>query len=408
MSSTRYRPIAVVGAGIVGCATAYMLTNAGHDVILFDREGELAAGASKANGAQLSYSFVEPLATPSVLKKLVPILLGRDPALRFRPQASLAQLRWGYEFLSACRSDRVVESTQRLLSMAEVSRVEMQAFVESGAQFDYRQPGKLVLLENDAAMDRAAATVELQRKLGTDQELIERARCIEIEPALTATAFQFRGAVWSAGDALCDPRKLCAHLIQRCAFGRLELRLGTGVLTMRMRGQELSHLETSAGPYEVSRVVITAGVDAPTLVKSLGLKLPIQPIKGYSVTLPAEIVKRMPRVSVTDLARKIVYAPLGNALRVAGFAEVGQRDTGIDAHQIAALVSATRERFGLSESNVDIEPWAGQRPATPSSLPIVGRAKIPNVYLNVGHGALGLTLALGAARMLERSITSEG
>ncbi len=398
-------PLAIVGAGIVGCATAYMLSKAGHRVLLIDRASELASGASRANGAQLSYSFVEPLATPSVLRKLPSILAGRDSALRVRLQVSLSQLIWGVAFLAACRQRQVDDVTRKLIETAERSRVEIQQLLALGADFKHKKCGKLVLLNDVDAMRRAQATVELQKRFGADQTLLSRDSCVAMEPALADTASGFVGAIWSESDALCDAPSLCRWLVDRAKRDKLELMLGRDVVALSTRNGMVERVVTDNGQIEVSKVVLAGGTDAVRLARTCGIRLPIQSIKGYSITLRSQHIRSMPSRSITDLAKKIVYAPLGDSLRVAGFAELSCEDTRIDNERIHQLIEATNQRFGITcASDTDVRAWAGLRPATPTSLPIVGRTKVPNLYMNVGHGALGLTLALGSARQLEEMI----
>ncbi len=399
-------PIAVIGAGVVGCATAYMLTQAGYPVILIEKASDVATGASHANGAQLSYSFVEPMATPSILKNLPNIVVGGDSALRFYPTASISQLRWGLSFIAACRGNAVENTTRQLLKLAEQSRIEIDKLVEAGIEFGHANCGKLVLLESVTALKHARATVMRQSHFGARQRIVTTAECIALEPALAQTKDSFVGAIWSETDALCDPQLLCRSLINLSQKQGLETRFDCAVTALIRKRGVITALRTASGDIAASAVVIANGMNAVELMKSIKVALPIQPIKGYSVTLPAEQVKQMPQRSITDLARKIVYAPLGNALRVAGFAELAARDTVAKETQILALLDATSRRFGFLNTSTEISPWAGLRPATPTSCPIISRTKLENLFLNVGHGALGLTLAMGSARTIEKLVSA--
>jgi D-amino-acid dehydrogenase len=397
-------PIAVIGAGIVGCATAHALAQAGHDVLLIDREPTWAMQSSHANGAQLSYSFVEPLATPQILSKLPRILLGRDPGIAFRAKWCRSQWQWVIAFLASCNTSAVKATTQHLLAMAELSRIEIDALVREGCDFEFSQSGKLVLLDSIDAMGRAHETVNRQRAFGANQRVVNRNDCISIEPALARSASEFVGAIWSETDALCDPRKLCELLIDRARRRSLEISFNCNVLGFIQSNHRITHVRTDQGERAVSHVVVANGMGARALMAKLGIQLPVQSIKGYSITLANSVIEQPPKTSITDLTRKIVYAPLSDSLRVAGFAELSAKDTKIDNRTIDALLSATRERFGIRDIPHHVFPWAGLRPATPNSRPIVERTKFKNLFLNVGHGALGLTLAMGAARRIEESV----
>lgn len=402
MTAVVKAPVLVVGAGVVGCATAYLLARAGHRVRLLDRASACAQGASYANGAQLSYSFVEPLATPSLVSKLPGIILGRDPALRFEPRASFAQWRWGAQFLLSCRERVVDATTQSLLQLAESSRIEIRNLLDDGLQFGYAKSGKLVLLNSLLAQQRACDTVWRQQRFGARQRLLSRNDVVALEPALAPTQSQFVGAIWSEDDALCDPQRLCTALIDAAREHDFEVTFDCAVLGFRVEPRRITHLLTTAGDLVASAVIVANGVDAPALLRKLGIAAPIEPIKGYSITIPAAELRNMPRISITDLAKKIVYAPLEDHLRVAGFAELSSRDTQAHEAKIRSLLEATRARFGLSENLGNLSAWAGLRPATPTAHPIIGRRKYENLFLNVGHGALGLTLAMGSARSIEQ------
>jgi D-amino-acid dehydrogenase len=399
------RPIVVVGAGGVGCATAYFLAEAGHRVKLLDSADQCASGASGANRAQLSYSFVEPLATPSLLPKIPGILFGRDPALKVCLKASLSQWRWGLAFLVACRDAAVQATTKSQLRLAEMSRLEIERLLEAGLNFGYAKAGKLVLLDSRAEVGRAFDTLSRQRNYGASQILLTRSETLAREPALALSSAEIFGAIWSEGDALCDPALLCAALINASRAYDFELLLNFEAIGFKTRSQRIDRLMTTSGEFEVADVVVANGTAAPKLLKTLGIHARIQPIKGYSITLPSASVTHMPRTSITDLKRKIVYAPLGNRLRVAGCAELSAADTVSHPAKARDLLHAARARFGCTLGEGELSSWAGLRPSTPGSRPIIARTRFSNLWLNVGHGALGLTLAMGFARRIERLIS---
>jgi D-amino-acid dehydrogenase len=159
-------------------------------------------------------------------------------------------------------------------------------------------------------------------------------------------------------------------------------------------------LLTEAGPLRADAYVLAAGAAARALGATAGLRLPIYPLKGFSITVRPTNGALLPRASITDMRRKIVFAPLGQSVRVAGFVEIGGREHDLPPARIAALLAAAREVLGYSEVDGAIQPWAGLRPATPSGRPILGRSPVQHLYLNVGHGSLGWTLAAGSARLL--------
>ena len=401
------RHVCVVGAGVVGAATAYRLAQSGHRVTLLDAADAPATGTTWANGAQLSYSYVEPLATPAVLRKLPAMLRDPQSPLRFRLTGEWSQLSWGLRFLAACRAATVQRSTAALLKLADLSRRDLAAAeAQDGLQFQHERSGKLVAYDSAEALEGAARQLELQRAMGCEQQLLDRQACLQREPALASQRERIAGGIWTPTEAVGDAAALTRELIVRAQSRGTALRLGCRVVGWDSdRGQVRAARLSSGERLVADAFVLANGHEAAHLARPLGLRLPIYPIKGYSITLPLRSAALAPKVSVTDAGRKMVFAPLGGQLRVAGFAELVGRDLRLDGARIQALVDAVGEVFpGGCDLRADPRPWAGLRPATPTSRPIVGRTRRANLFLNVGHGALGLTLAMGSARVLDEAL----
>jgi D-amino-acid dehydrogenase len=433
---------AVVGAGIVGAATAYALARAGWAVTLIDGHASPGQGESRANGAQLSYSYVEPLATPDALRSLPGWLLSADSPLRWRPRPEAAHLRWLAAFVAACRWSQVRRTTEALLSLSGLSRDTLNRWLAEqpglGEQGLHARPGKLVVYRKPGARAGVERQLAWQRELGCEQRLVEAAECIALEPALAAggggpIAF----GVWTASEEVIDAARLAQGLAQasgaelrfdttvrsiergRGAGLRLQLArqmAGNASMAAQMAGSGSSAeppagMARPAGPaagvagppsgaIEVDHLVIAAGPATEALLRPWGWAPPIEPIRGYSITLPIVGGAAAPRASVTDQGRKLVYARLGAQLRVAGFAELCGPERRVDPRRIEALCQAVRETFPGACRFDDPQPWVGLRPATPGGRPLVGATRWPGVWLNAGHGALGLTLACGSAALL--------
>jgi D-amino-acid dehydrogenase len=402
--------VVVIGTGVVGCTTAYALQRAGAEVTLIDGAAAPATGASFANGAQLSYSYVEPLATPAALRKVPLWLLSPDSPLRLRIRADPAQWRWLYEFTVACRAARVRRTTRELLELSFASRETLHRWMhEEQARgtplaFQHARNGKLVLFATQQALESAEQQVDMQRPLGCTQQLLDLAGCIEREPALASCTSRVVGGVWTPSEEVGDPHALCLELTQRLRERGARLLLDTPVTELTVQAGRVTGLDTAAGQLSAEHVVLCAGAGSRRLARSAGLSLSIEPIKGYSVTLSVTRPGLAPRVSVTDFQRKVVYAPLGNTLRVAGMAELVGEDLAIDPRRIAHLVRCAQQMFPGATDTRQTQPWAGLRPATPRGLPLVGPSSVSNLWLNTGHGALGFTLACGSAQRVATGI----
>ena len=391
-----------MGAGIVGLATAYELQRLGMRVTVVDQAHQPGAGASGGNGAQLSYSYVQPLADAGIWAQLPQLLLSPDSPLKLRPQWDPHQWRWGLDFLRACNRRTSEHSTGALLALAARSRAGFERMLAAEQlDCDFARTGKLVLYATPAAFDAARRQMELQRAWGSEQEAISAQRCVEIEPALAHYARHVAGAIHTPSECAADCQKVCDGLRAVLEARGVRFVLGTQATGFAVAAERIAAVQTSAGAIEADRFVLALGSASHALARTLGLSLPVYPLKGYSITLDAASAPgAAPRVSVTDAARKVVFARLGERVRVAGMAELVGHDLRIPQERIDSLREAMRAVFPRGASALhDLRPWAGLRPATPTGLPVVGRhARGPrNLLLNTGHGALGFTLAFGTA-----------
>lgn len=397
------KTVCVVGAGVVGSATAMALARSGFDVTLLDAAASPGQGASRANGAQLSYSYVEPLATPAALRALPGWLLSRDSPLSWQPRWQLSHWRWLMAFIRACTQAQVRCSTEALLRLSFLSRdVLAQWRREAALGVQVHQAGKLVLQRDAAKRDAAQRQLAWQARFGSRQELVDADACRRIEPALAHDGMPIAFGIWTPDEAVTDAQQLSRSLAQASgARLRMDTRV-TGFVQQDGALQALRCTDARGDAQEIAAdaFVVSAGPAAAGLLRPLGLALPIEPIKGYSVSLRVAQPARAPQVSVTDSARKLVYARLDERVRVAGFAELRGTDLRIDERRIAAMLQAADATFPGAFDTRDPQPWAGLRPSTPGSRPLIGPTRVGRLWLNTGHGALGLTLACGSASLL--------
>lgn len=399
------RSVCVIGAGIVGCSVAYALARAGHAVQLIDAAPGAGLVTSYANGSQLSYSYVEPFASPATLRMLPKMLLAADSPVKFRPRLEARQWTWGLRFLWACRPGHSVRGTRALLELATLSRDVLDGWMaEERWDVGFAQHGKLVLCPDEATLRHQAAQVRTQAALGgRPQQLVSPDDCRGLEPALRharSAWSDWAGGVWTADEAVVDSHRLCLALAEGVRRHAGSVAFETPIEDFERRGSRIVAAVGPRGRIVADDFVLACGPASTALGARLGLRLPIYPIKGYSLTLPFAGDER-PRASVTHLGLKTVFAPLGDRLRVAAMAEIGGHDRTIPPDRIEAMrASVDRLYPGLCALDAPVA-WTGLRPATPDSVPIVGRWRDDaNLWLDVGHGALGLTLAAGSAARL--------
>ncbi|RYF40464.1 MAG: FAD-dependent oxidoreductase [Comamonadaceae bacterium] len=394
--------VCVLGAGIVGLATAYVLSEAGHEVTILDRASP-GQGASGGNGAQLSYSYVQPLADPAIWKQLPKLLLSPTSPLKIRPQPDVHQWLWGLQFMAACNAGTSRDTTVQLLQLAAESRAAFDVMMAAQQlDCDYAASGKLVMYRDEASFAGARRQLALQKTLGSEQQALTPGECAAIEPALAFSATQMAGGIHTPSECAADCYKVCLGLARVLRERGVKVLADTAALKFVTKGGRAIAVQTAQGDVAADAFVLALGADSPRLARTVGVHLPVYPLKGYSLTLdvrPQAAASAAPTVSVTDAARKVVFARIGDRLRVAGMAELVGYDMSIEPAQIESLKASTRALFPECSDFSDLRPWAGMRPATPTGLPVIGRqaAAPSNLFFNTGHGALGFTLAFGSA-----------
>lgn len=394
--------VLVLGAGVAGMSAAWCLAQDGHDVTVIERNHGVALETSYANGGQLSYSYVAPLAGPGVLPKLPPWLLRRDAPLRFTPEWDWRQWRWCLEFVLACTRAQSDLTTRRMLTLSFYSRAQMQrAIADAGLTFNYAQNGKLIVHTDAASFESARQLMDYQQSLGCEQVALSPDECVKLEPALAHLRPRLKGGIHTPSEDAGDCYLFCRGLEDRLrAGGHATFLFNTEIHRILRLKDRVLGIETSQGVLEADAYVLALGTHSPALLAPLGIDVPIYPLKGYSLSLPVKGDDSAPRISVTDFKRKVVYARLGNELRVAGMADLAGMDARIDESRVQTLVSQVRDTFPGCSDFSTLKPWCGLRPATPRGTPILGPTRYPNLLLNVGHGALGFTLAMGCGRVI--------
>lgn len=393
----------------MGLASAWYLAQQGMQVTLVDRHTDVAQETSFANGGQLSYSYVAPLADPGVIGKLPQWLLRADSPLRFKPRLDLQQWRWCLGFLRACNDAQVRRTIGEMLSLSYLSRDALDELLAvHPLDFDLIRTGKLVVYRSAAALSAAAPMVEWQCELGADQQIMDSAGCVDLEPSLQSVGGQLAGGIYTPGEATGDCHRFCQALQGLLAgLPNVQMALGREVRALVSEGQQVIAVRTDQGDIPADTVVVAAGMSSVPLLRPLGINLPLYALRGYSLSVPMGADCQTPRLSVTDAARKIVYAPLGDHLRIAAMVDMGVTRAEIDPARIDLLKQQIVETFpdlDLSRAKA----WAGLRPSTTHSKPMIGLAEgMRNLWLNVGQGALGFTLALGSAKLLVSQMTGE-
>jgi D-amino-acid dehydrogenase len=394
--------VVVIGAGVVGTAAAWYLARAGHEVAVVERREGAGLETSFANGGQVSPCHAEPWANPAVLPKVLKWLGREDAPLLFRWNRWDPELwAWGLRFLANCTAARAEINTARTLAVAIYSRTCLQQLrAETGIAYDQRSRGILHVYRDAAEFDHAAAAAGTMRRHGLDRQPKTRAECVAIEPALAAAAPGLAGGIFTPSDESGDAHIFTTALATLAAGLGVEFRWGVDVRGFVGDGGRVSGLVTAQGTIAADAYVLAAGCDSARLARGLGLRLPIVPAKGYSITVPVAGHAGAPEVSITDDEHKMVYSRLGDRLRAAGTAEMAGYDTALNPRRAGLILEHARRLFPDGGDFDRAESWAGLRPVTPDSVPLLGATPFANLFLDTGHGTLGWTMACGSGRLI--------
>lgn len=405
--------VVVLGAGLLGVTSAYFLREQGHDVVVVDRQASPAAETSFANGGQISVSHAEPWANPSAPFKVLKWLGKEDAPLLFRLRADMRQWMWGLQFLRECTPAKTRHNIEQIVRLGTYSRDTLQALRASiGLHYDERTQGILHFYTSQKEFDGAEAPAAQMRELGCDRRVISADEAVKLEPALAHIRPRLAGATYTAEDESGDANQFARGLVEQCKKMGVEFLMSHTITALRTvnAGGEIDHVEATDNEGRFQRIkgdayVLAMGSLSPLYAQPLGINLPIYPAKGYSVTMPVKDPTYAHQVSLTDDEFKLVFSRLGNRLRIAGTAELNGYDRDLNRVRCEAIVRRTEELFPGAGDASQAQFWTGLRPATPSNVPIIGRSKIKNLFLNTGHGTLGWTHSCGSGKSIARIVS---
>lgn len=407
--------VIVLGAGLLGTTSAFFLSQLGHDVTVVDRQATPGAETSFANGGQISVSHAEPWANPSAPLKVLQWLGKEDAPLLFRLRPDLRQWLWGLQFLRECTPARTRHNIEQIVRLGTYSRDTLQQLRrDTGIDYDQRTQGILHFYTTQKEFDAALAPAEQMRQLGCERRVISADEAVALEPALAHIRPELAGATYTAEDESGDANRFTRELAKRAEAAGVQFRMGHTITALREVGGRIDHVEVTDTEGRFQRLsadafVLAMGSFSPMLAAPLGVRLPIYPAKGYSVTMPVKDASKAHQVSLTDDEFKLVFSrltgPNGDRLRIAGTAELNGYDRDLNAVRCEAIVRRVERLFPGAGDTTQAQFWTGLRPATPSNVPIIGRSKVPNLFLNTGHGTLGWTHACGSGKSIARIVT---
>ena len=399
--------VAILGSGVIGVTSAWYLAKAGHEVVVIDRQPGPALETSYANAGEISPGYASPWAAPGIPMKAMRWLFMQHAPLILRPTFDVAMWRWIVAMLGNCTEKAYAVNKSRMVRLAEFSRDQLIALrQETGISYDERSQGTLQLFREQKQLDGIGKDVAVLQADGVPFEVLDKAGCIAAEPGLVNSQSPIVGGLRLPNDETGDCFKFTNALAEMAkAAGVTSLNDHKIKRLVHDRGS-IDHVETDKGTIKADAFIVALGSYSPLLVAPLGIRLPVYPVKGYSITVPITAAERAPVSTLLDESFKVAITRLGDRIRVGGMAELSGFSTNLPDKRRDTLEYSVGSLFPAAGDLGKARFWSGLRPMTPDSTPVIGATHIPNLYLNTGHGTLGWTMACGSGHVIADIISN--
>lgn len=393
--------IIVLGAGVIGVTSAWYLARAGHEVTVIDRQPGPALETSFANAGEISPGYSAPWAAPGIPVKAIRWMFQRHAPLVIQPRLDRQRIDWMWRMLTNCTAPAYARNKSRMVRLAEYSRDCLIALrAETGIAYDDRQQGTLQLFRKPEQVEAAARDIAVLQADGVPFQVLDRAGCLAAEPGLAGAADRIAGGLRLPGDETGDCHLFTTRLAGMATGLGVSFRWGVSIDRLNAAGGRIVSVATSAGEMAADAFVLALGAHSPRLAAPFGMRLPVYPVKGYSITARIADATRAPESTVMDETYKVAITRLGDRIRVGGLAEIAGFDTTLNPRRRATLEKSVAELFPGGGDLAGASFWTGLRPMTPDGTPLVGASTVGNLWLNTGHGTLGWTMAAGSGRLI--------
>lgn len=394
--------VLILGSGVVGVTSAYYLASQGHEVTVVDRQAGPAMETSYGNAGQVSFGFSSPWAAPGIPRKALKWMFQEHAPLKIRPKRDPAMARFMMAMFNNCTPERYAVNKERMVRVAEYSRQCIDALRrDTGIRYEDRQRGLLQLFRHEAQVEAVAKDMRVLSDCGVRHRLLDAQEVTAVEPALARVPGKFVGGLHLPDDQTGDCHLFTQRLADHCReqLG-VEFRFNVDIQRIERQAGRIERVMTSAGALSADAYVVCLGSFSPLLMKDLDIRLPIYPVKGYSLTLPVIDDGGAPQSTVMDETFKVAISRFDDRIRVGGTAELASYDLSLLEKRRATISMVVRDVFPEGGDMAKAEFWTGLRPMTPDSTPIIGATRYDNLWLNTGHGTLGWTMSCGSAHLL--------
>jgi len=393
--------VAILGSGVIGVTSAWYLAQAGHEVTVIDRQDGPALETSFANAGEISPGYASPWAAPGIPMKALRWLFMKHAPLILRPQMDMAMLRWMTAMLGNCNERSYAINKSRMVRLAEYSRdrlIELRR--ETGISYDERTQGTLQLFREQKQLDGIAKDIAVLQADGVPFEVLDAAGCVAAEPGLASSGVPLAGGLRLPNDETGDCFKFTNALGEMAKAAGVTFLNGHSIGRIVEQNSKISHVETNRGHVIADAYLVAMGSYSPLLLAPLGIRLPVYPVKGYSITVPIVEESRAPVSTLLDESYKVAITRLGDRIRVGGMAELSGYSRGLPKARRDTLEYSVQSLFPGAGNLSRASFWSGLRPMTPDSTPVIGATRLSNLFLNGGHGTLGWTMACGSGQVI--------
>jgi D-amino-acid dehydrogenase len=393
--------VVILGGGVIGTAAAWYLAGDGHEVTVVDRQPGPALETSFANAGEVSPGYSAPWAAPGIPLKALKWLFMRYRPLVIWPKPDPYMIAWGLRMLRNCTAARYRRNKGRMVPLAEHSRDMLRRLrSETSIAYDERAQGTLQLFRTQKMLDGTGSDIAILGELGVPCELLDMDGCVRVEPALARTRQKFVGGLRLPGDETGDCFKFTQALATLCRSRGVDFRWGVDIAGVDAQGDRIAEVATNAGPLAADAYVVALGSYSPLLLRRIGVRVPIYPVKGYSITVPITDAAGAPESTVMDETHKVAVTRLGDRIRVGGTAELAGYNLKLREARRATLEHVVTDLYPDGGDVSRATFWCGLRPMTPDGPPLIGPTRFKNLWLNTGHGTLGWTMACGSGHVL--------
>ncbi len=400
--------IVILGAGVVGVTTAWYLSQEGHDVTVVERDEAAAMDTSFGNAGQISPGYASPWAAPGIPTKALKWMFKEHSPLIFRPDGSLFQVKWLFKMLAECGAERYAINKERMLRISEYSRDNFRKLrADTGIQYEGRQLGTLQIFRSDVEVEASKKDIKVLAELGIEHQVLSPEGCVEYEPALKTELHKIKGGLRLPNDETGDCHLFTQTLAKMCEDAGVKFLFNHNIDRIEHDNKQVKAIWANGQQITADHYVCCLGTYSRKLMETIGIDLPIYPIKGYSLTVPITDPDSAPVSTILDETYKVAITRFDDRIRVGGMAELSGYEIHLGQKRRETLEHVVTDLYPRGGDVAKATFWSGLRPVTPDSTPVMGGSRFENFSINAGHGTLGWTMSLGSAKVMSDLISGK-